>query len=66
MPLLVQVLTSYGTEWVVRIEDVTGFVQEQYEHVKKGQLNELLVPEERVYTVTDHKIATQIRVDRTN
>lgn len=58
-----EVLASYGSEWIVEIRDVTEFVQTQYEHVKKGELSELLVAEERVYPVTSTETAAQIRVD---
>ena len=58
-----QVLVSYGSEWIVQIQDVTDFVNAQHEHVKRGDLTELMVPEERVYPVTDQETATQLRVD---
>lgn len=47
------ILRSYGTEWIVEIEDVSEFVREQHEHVKRGQLEQLLVPEEREFPVVD-------------
>ncbi len=58
-----QVLASYGKEWIVQIKDVTEFVREQYEHVKKNQLSELKVAKETVYPVTNTLTATQINVD---
>ena len=56
-------LKRYGEEWIVEIKDVTQFVREQHELVKRNQLDELLVAQERVYPVLDHLTATQIQVD---
>lgn len=47
----------------MEIKDITDFVQEQYQFVKKNQIEPLLVPEERVYPVTNPAIAAQINVD---
>lgn len=58
--LILQVLESYGKEWIVEIQDITAFVCEQYQHVKLGQLNKLKVAEERVYPVSDETTAQQL------
>lgn len=44
------ILRSYGTTWVERIEDITDFVIEQREHVNNRQLHKLQVPYETIYT----------------
>ena len=50
----------------MQIKDVTDFVKEQYEFVKKNQLDRLVVAEERVFPVTNPATADQIRVDSTS
>lgn len=37
-------LERFCTEWIIKIEDITGFVHDQYAHVKSGKLNDLSVP----------------------
>lgn len=43
-----KILESFCTEWILKIEDITGFVHNQYEHVKTGKLNDLSVPYEEI------------------
>ena len=40
---------TYFHDQIRKIEDVTAFVHEQAKHVNSGQLDQLLVPMERVY-----------------
>ena len=61
--LLLQVLQKYGQEWIVRIDDITPFVLEQYKFVESDQLDRLMVAEERVYPVMSQATALQIQVD---
>ena len=61
--LTLQVLRCYGTEWIVEIKDITGFIHEQYEHIKSNRLDQLTVAKERVYPVTDSDTVAQIGVD---
>lgn len=60
---LLQVLEKYGTEWIQEIRDVTDFVGAQYEHVKINQLDSLMVPEERVYPITNSVTENHIKLD---
>lgn len=46
------VLTRYGREWLVEIEDITNFVHEQYEHVRTRDYEQLVTPRETVYPST--------------
>ena len=62
--LLFQTLRRYGTEWIVEIKDVTAFVQQQYEHIKKNQIDQLMVAKELIYPVTNLDTAAQIGVDQ--
>jgi hypothetical protein len=51
------ILRHFGQHQVTRIEDITDFVQQQKVHVANRQLEQLVVPRERVYTVTDTALA---------
>jgi hypothetical protein len=47
------VLGSYAREWILSIEDITGFVRVQHAHVATGRLDDLLSPREEPYPVGD-------------
>lgn len=53
-------LEQFGKHQVTLIEDITSFVQQQRAHVDNRQLAQLIVPKERVYTVTDAALAQRI------
>ncbi len=55
-------LEQFGKEQVIRIEDITHFVQQQKAHVDNRQLKQLFVPQERVYTVADATLAQRIGI----
>ncbi|CAI8009404.1 hypothetical protein GBAR_LOCUS6317 [Geodia barretti] len=57
-----QVLRRYSEEWIVKIEDITEFVHQQYKLVKKRRIEGLIVAQERVYPVSDPKTAAQIEL----
>lgn len=44
-----EMLARYAREWILEIEDITDFVHEQYEVVKAGDYERLVMPCERVY-----------------
>lgn len=46
----------------MEIQDITSFVSEQYEHVKHGRIDALLVAEERVFPITDKTTAQQLGI----
>jgi len=54
------ILEQFGRQQVTRIEDVTDFVQQQKIHVNNRQLNQLRVPQERVYMVGNAALAQKI------
>lgn len=43
------ILASYAREWILDIEDISDFVQEQYEHVRTRNYERLVTPREREY-----------------
>lgn len=58
------VLRSYAQEWIVSIEDISGFVAEQRLHAQAGGLAKLLTPFEEVYPVNSPEMAAQVRIDQ--
>ena len=55
-------LELFGKRQVTRIEDITEFVQQQKMHVNNRQLEQLRIPQERVYTVTVAALERKIGV----
>lgn len=47
-----EILACYAREWIVEIEDISAFVEEQRAHVD-GEYTHLLVPQERVYPLPE-------------
>ncbi len=58
------ILKFFCTEWIIKIEDITPFVREQFEFVKSHQINKLLVPIENVVEIGDDKICKRIGIIR--
>jgi hypothetical protein len=50
-------LEQFGKHQVTHIEDVTDFVQQQKVHVDNRQLEQLYVPQERVYRLSNSSLA---------
>ena len=55
-------LRRYGREWIVAVDDVSGFVDEQRAHLRAGRLGALVTPAEEVYPVADAAVATRLGV----
>lgn len=62
-----ETLRRYGREWIVRIDDITGFVAEQRQHVEAARLDMLVTPSETVYpvpeTLAQHLGTTEPRIE---
>jgi uncharacterized membrane protein len=56
-------LKRYTTTFIQEVEDITGFVQAQHNHVTNGSLIRLITPKERVYIVADESVAQKIEMD---
>jgi len=56
-------LRKFCTEWIGRIEDITGFVKNEHAKVLKNDLNELNVPYEQVLDLNDPEIERRIDVN---
>lgn len=57
-----EVLAQYARDWIVDIEDISDFVQHQYQVVRSQDWAQLLVPSEVVYPVTDPAIAGRLQL----
>ncbi len=58
------VLKAFCTEMIVKIEDITPFVKEQYEFVANNDTDKLNVAYERVYVPKDEKLTSFLELDR--
>jgi hypothetical protein len=59
-------LERYAREWILSIEDMTGFVNEQRENASPSRWRQLRTPEERVYPLPDELTACGLGMnDRT-
>ncbi|MBD2156055.1 DUF4291 domain-containing protein [Leptolyngbya sp. FACHB-16] len=56
------VLAQYARNWIVDIEDISDFVQHQYQVVRSQDWAQLLVISEAVYPVTDAAIAKRLQL----
>jgi hypothetical protein len=55
-------LAGYAREWIVGIEDISGFVEQQRPHACSAAYGHLVVPRERVYLVADAQVAARLGV----
>ncbi|MBW4566772.1 MAG: DUF4291 domain-containing protein [Tolypothrix carrinoi HA7290-LM1] len=54
-----QILANYAKNWIVNIEDISEFVQQQRQNIKSG-CAELITPRETVYSVIDIEIQQKL------
>jgi hypothetical protein len=57
------VLCEYARSWIVRIEDISGFVAEQRAHAVSDGFSNLVTPREEIYPVNEPKIALSVGLD---
>ena len=57
-----EILKKFCTEWIVKIEDVTGFAHDQYEKVQKQRLEELQVPYEEIIYMQNNTINQRLGI----
>ena len=53
------VLSAYARDWIVNIQDISQFVQQQRQNIK-SDCAELYIPRETVYPVVDGNTATRL------
>ena len=54
------VLARYSRDWILEIEDISAFVEEQREHVRAKAYDRLVVPKEDIYSVDDPEVARRL------
>lgn len=59
-----EILRQYTQDWIVSIEDISGFVAEQRAHAESNDFANLLTPQEDVYPINNPEIAQHIGIDR--
>lgn len=57
-----EAIRCYAQEWIIDIEDISGFVAEQRQHVVSGNYEALLTPAESPYPVQDLETANRLQV----
>jgi hypothetical protein len=58
-----EALARYAREWIVDVEDISGFMREQREHAMAGAYNRLVTPREEVYPVHDQVVSARLSLD---
>jgi hypothetical protein len=56
------ILRNYAQEWILHLEDISAFVQEQRANATPSRYAHLLLPKESVYTVRDEKLARSLGI----
>lgn len=56
------ILKNFCTEWIVKIEDITPFVKEEYEKVLANNLDRLEIPFEEVISIKDDLINKRLGI----
>jgi len=56
-------LARYAREWIIQVEDISSFVEQQRNHVGPGRFDQLVTPREDVYPVIDPDTAMRLGVD---
>ena len=57
-----KILTHYAKEWIIDIEDISSLVLKQRQNALSSPYINLLIPQERIYTLEDSVIARNIRL----
>ena len=52
-----ETLKKYSQEWILSIEDISAFVQEQRIFARSGKYDQLLTPREREYSFLDPSLS---------
>jgi hypothetical protein len=56
-----ETLRGYAQEWIVQIEDISKYVQEQAKYTRDPDM--MLTPAERIYPVPDETVARRLGLD---
>jgi hypothetical protein len=55
-----EMLALYTREWIISIKDISEFVRAQHQNLV--DFDQLIVPSENIYPVTDAKVAAQLQI----
>jgi len=58
------VLKQFCTEWIAKIEDITDFVNQQYQKVLASNIDDLDLPYEEVIELKDEQIEKRIGIEK--
>jgi Domain of unknown function (DUF4291) len=61
-----ELLKKFCTEWIIKIEDITDFVKEEYQKVLNNNIEDLNVPIEKVIYIGDSEIEKRIGIKKGN
>ncbi len=61
-----EILEKFCTDWIVRIEDISDFVNAAYQKVVTKNIAELEIPYEDIIEINDVKIKARIGLDKVN
>ena len=56
-------IVAYSKEDLLKIEDISEYVREQYTHVRAKQLDQLILPLERPYIPKEPEVSMRLRLD---
>jgi hypothetical protein len=57
-------LNKFCTEWITKIEDITGFVKDQYSNVTNNGIENLFVPYEEIIRIKEIDICNRIGISK--
>jgi hypothetical protein len=55
-------LKNFCTEWIMKIDDITPFVHNQYQKLKENELDDLEIPFEEVITLNEEAINKRLGI----
>jgi hypothetical protein len=58
-----EVLRRYSQEWILKIEDISGFVSQQRLHAQTNGFSGLVTSREHVYPVKNAEVASRLGID---
>ncbi len=61
-----EILKKFCTEWLIKIEDITAFVKQEYQKVQNKNLQALEVPFENVIELNDEEVEKRIGIYKDN
>jgi hypothetical protein len=59
-----EILKKFCSEWIVKVEDITAFAEEQYRKVKAGNISDVDIPFEEIINLNDPVIEKRIGISK--